>query len=293
MSDLPDSEPAAAVGWEVPAIDFRFRPVGAQSWTRETTYHYLERMNLEPCPSFEAASTELMLAEMSQANIEIGVIGVPGPTDARGLEPTSTDDIQRLAAAHPGRFIGFGSVETSDVGAAVDAVAALANAGVRGVTLDPSTSEVSRRFDDRALHPIFDEAQRRGLVVSTTMSSLLGPYMDDCRPEYADRVATDFPRLTVVIQHGGWPYALEAVGAAYKQPNLFLVPGQYIHYGFPGSEHYITALRHLLQDQILFGSVYPNCGPLTDLRSIVASWGLGSMVERKYLRHNAARVLGL
>ncbi|MEL7209056.1 MAG: hypothetical protein AAGK32_12645, partial [Actinomycetota bacterium] len=79
----------------------------------------------------------------------------------------------------------------------------------------------------------------------------------------------------------------EAIGAAYKQPNLFLVPGQYIHYGFPGSEHYIQALRHLLQDQILFGSVYPNCGPLTDLRAIIASWNLPPAVERKYVRQNA------
>lgn len=275
------------------AIDFRFRPVGARSWTRETTYHYLERMNLEPCPSFEAESTELMFAEMAEANTEIGVIGVPGPTRERGLDPTSSDDIRDLVAANPGRFIGFGSVETSDIGRAVADIGRLAADGVRGVTIDPSTATTSRTFADRELYPLFDEAQAAGLVVTTTMSSLLGPYMDDCRPEYADRVATDFPDLTVIIQHGGWPYVLEALGAAYKQPNLFLVPGQYIHYGFPGSEHYITAVRHLLQDQILFGSVYPNCGPLPELRRIIASWDLPSEVERKYLRTNAERVLGL
>ena len=277
----------------VAAIDFRFRPVGAQSWTRDTTYHYLERMNVEPCPSFEAGSSELMFAEMEEAGIEIGVIGVPGPTSDRGLDPTGSDTIQAIAARHPDRFIGFGSIEPSDVEEAVAAIGRLADDGVRGVTIDPSTASVSRRFDDRALYPLFDQAQARGLIVTTTMSALLGPYCDDCRPEYADRVATDFPQLTVVIQHGGWPYVLEAIGVAYKQPNVFLVPGQYIHYGFPGSEHYITALRHLLQDQILFGSVYPNCGPLVDLRSIVSSWGLTPAVERKYLRTNAERVLGL
>ncbi len=275
------------------AIDFRFRPIGARSWTPETTYHYLERMNLKPCPSFEAQSMDLLFDEMADANIDIGVIGVPGPTSDRGLDPTSADDIATIVAANPDRFIGFGSVEPSDVGAAVTRIGELADAGLRGVTIDPSTAETSRRFDDRALYPLFDEAAARGLVVTTTMSSLLGPYMEDCRPEYADRVATDFPELTVVIQHGGWPYALEAIGAAYKQPNIFIVPGQYIHYGFPGSEHYITALHHLLQDQLLFGSVYPNCGPLTDLRQIVGSWNLPPPVEAKYLRHNAERVLGL
>ena len=277
----------------IPAIDFRFRPIGAQSWTPDTTYHYLERMNLKPCPSFEQQSLDLMFDEMAAAGIETGVIGVPGPTSDRGLAPTSADDITQIVAEYPDRFIGFGSVEPSDVGAAVERIGELAAAGLRGVTIDPSTASVSRRFDDRELYPLFDEANARGLVVTTTMSSLLGPYMDDCRPEYADRVATDFPDLTVIIQHGGWPYTLEAIGAAYKQPNIFIVPGQYIHYGFPGSEHYITALRHLLQDQLLFGSVYPNCGPLVDLRQIVTDWNLPTDVERKYLRTNAERVLGL
>ena len=277
----------------VQAIDFRFRPVGAQSWTRDTTYHYLDRMNLNPCPSFEHQSVDMMFAEMEAADTQIGVIGVPGPTSDRGLAPTSADTIADIVVAHPDRFVGFGSVEPSDVESAVSRLGELAAAGMRGVTIDPSTAQLSRRFDDRALYPLFDEAERLGLVVTTTMSSLLGPYMDDCRPEYADRVATDFPNLTVIIQHGGWPYALEAIGAAYKQPNLYVVPGQYIHYGFPGSEQYITALRHLLQDQLLFGSVYPNCGPLPELRQIVESWQLPAAVERKYLRDNARRVLDL
>ncbi len=290
---MTSSPPLADPSVDVAAIDFRFRPVGARSWTRDTTYFYLQRMNLQPCRSFEAESMDLLFAEMAEANIEVGVIGVPGPTAERGLDPTAADDIVQIVAAHPDRFIGFGSVEPSDVDAAVARVAELAAAGLRGVTVDPSTAITSRRFDDRALYPIFDAAQHHGLVVTTTMSCLLGPYMDDCRPEYADRVATDFPDLTVVIQHGGWPYVLEALGAAYKQPNIFIVPGQYAHYGFPGSEHYVTALRHLLQDQLLFGSVYPNCGPLVDLRRIVRAWSLPAAVERKYLRDNAARVLGL
>ena len=277
----------------VQAIDFRFRPVGAQSWTRDTTYYYLDRMNLNPCPSFEHQSVDMMFAEMEAADTQIGVIGVPGPTSDRGLAPTSADTIADIVVAHPDRFVGFGSVEPSDVESAVARLGELAAVGMRGVTIDPSTAQLSRRFDDRALYPLFDEAERLGLVVTTTMSSLLGPYMDDCRPEYADRVATDFPNLTVIIQHGGWPYALEAIGAAYKQPNLYVVPGQYIHYGFPGSEQYITALRHLLQDQLLFGSVYPNCGPLPELRQIVESWQLPAAVERKYLRDNARRVLDL
>jgi uncharacterized protein len=278
---------------QIDAIDFRFRPIGAQSWTRDTTYHYLERMGLEPTPSFEQQSVDLMFEEMAAAGITIGVIGVPGPTSIRGLDPKGSDNVEDLVAAHPDHFVGFGSVEPSNIEAAADQIRELGQAGVKGVTIDPSTAEVSRQFHDRALYPLYEEAVDAGMLVTTTQSSLLGPYMDDCRPEYVDHVATDFPELTIVIQHGGWPYVRETIGVLYKQDNVFTVPGQYIHYDFPGSADYIHALRRQCSEQILFGSVYPNCGPLTDLRDTIDSWQLPPEVERRYLHDNAARVLGL
>lgn len=274
-------------------VDFRFRPIGTQSWTRDTTFHYLARMRLEPCPSFVSQSTELMFAEMDAAGIEIGVVGVPGPTSSRGLDPSSSVAVADVVAEHPDRFIGFGSVDPSDIDAAIAALGTLAASGVRGVTIDPSTAAVSRHFDDKALYPLYEQAQRLDLLVSTTMSCLLGPYQSSCRPEMVDHVATDFASLTISIQHGGWPYVREAIGVAYKQPNVVLVPGQYVHYGFAGSDDYVTALARQLPEQILFGSVYPNCGPLSELRDIVASWQLPPDVERNYLRDNARRVLKL
>ena len=221
---------------DLEVIDFRFRPIGAQSWTRDTTFHYLERMQLDPTPSFEQQSVELMFEEMGSAGIAIGVIGVPGPTSIRGLDPKGSDGVADLAAANPDRFIGFGSVEPSDIDAAAVQIREMGAAGIKGVTIDPSTAQTSRQFHDRALYPLYEEARSAGMLVTTTQSCLLGPYMDDCRPEYVDHVATDFPDLTVVIQHGGWPYVREAIGVLYKQPNVFLVPGQYIHYDFPGSQ---------------------------------------------------------
>jgi predicted TIM-barrel fold metal-dependent hydrolase len=272
-------------------IDFRFRPVGAQSWTRDTTFHYLDRMGLNPTPSFLAQSTDLMFEEMKQAGISIGVIGVPGPTAIRGLNPIGAAGAQDAIAIHPEMFVSFGSVEPSDIDTAVKEIRDLGDAGVIGVTIDPSTAQVSRRFDDLSLYPLYEQAQKSKMLITTTQSCLLGPYLDDCRPEYVDHVATDFPHLTIVIQHGSWPYVHEAIGLLYKQQNVFLVPGQYAHYNFPGSNEYIHALTHQCQDQIIFGSVYPNCGLLTDLRDTIRSWKLPPSVERKYLHDNAARIL--
>ena len=236
---------------------------------------------------------DLMFEEMDEAGIAVGVIGVPGPTDIRGLDPMGGEAVSDLIDEYPGRFVAFGSVEPSDVEAAASSIREMGQAGVKGVTIDPSTAQIHRQFHDRALYPLYEEAAEHAMLVTTTQSCLLGPYMEDCRPEYVDRVATDFPNLQIVIQHGGWPYVHEAIGVLYKQPNVFMVPGQYVHYGFPGSAEYVEALRRQCSEQIIFGSVYPNCGSLAELRTIISSWELPEEIERRYLRENAASLLDL
>jgi len=276
------------------AIDFRFRPVGTQSITRELTREYLRKMRLDPAPSFERQDMDLMFQEMDEAGIEMGVIGVPAPTEKPGFESTGNQTIANLVKRFPKRFVGFGSLDAADPARALEDISKVVDMGLSGLTLEPSTSRVSRRFNDRVFYPIFEAAQKRQLPVLTVMSCLLGPYMDDCHPEFVDHVATDFPQLNVIIQHGAWPYSREACGVAYKQKNVYLVPGQYVHYEFPGSEDYVKGANRQLSDQMLFGSVYPNCGPLKEVRQIVESLGFASEeIKAKYLGGNARRLLGL
>ena len=276
------------------AIDFRFRPVGTQSITPELTREYLRKMRLEPAPSFEHQDIDMMFDEMDAAGIELGVIGVPAPTDKPGFVSTANETIAKMVHRYPKRFVGFGCVDTTQPAAALHEIDRVLDLGLIGITVEPSTARVSRRVDDRRLYPIYETAQRRGLLVLTVMSCLLGPYMDDCHPELLDHVATDFPELKLIIQHGAWPYSREAVGLAYKQPNVYIVPGQYVHYEFPGSEDYVKAANRQLSDRILFGSVYPNCGPLTEVMQIVDELGfINDEVKHKYLEGNARQLLGL
>ena len=78
------------------AIDFRFRPVGTQSITPELTRDYLRKMRLEPAPSFERQDIGLMFREMDEAGIEMGVVGVPAPTDKPGFKPTTNEVISDI-----------------------------------------------------------------------------------------------------------------------------------------------------------------------------------------------------
>lgn len=276
------------------AIDFRFRPVGIQSITRDLTWEFLRKMRLEPAPSFEYQDIDLMFQEMDAAGIDMGVVGVMGPTEKPGFVSSANQSIADVVGRYPDRFVGVGSLDTSDPAQALEEIDHIQDLGLVGLTVEPSTARVPCRFDDRRLYPIYEKAQDLGLPIITVMSCLLGPYLDDCKPEWVDHVATDFADLTVVIQHGAWPYSREAVGLAYKQSNVYLVPGQYIHYEFAGSDDYVKAANRQLSDQIMYGSVYPNCGPLTEVMEIVDGLGFADdEIKFKYLEGNARRLLGL
>tara|TARA_B100001248_G_C27360824_1_gene446370 strand:- start:413 stop:1252 length:840 start_codon:yes stop_codon:yes gene_type:complete len=274
------------------AIDFRFRPVGTQSITRELTYEYLRKMKLNPAASFESQDIDLMFQEMEEADIEKAVIGVPAPTDKEGFVSTGNKKIAKYLKRYPKKFLGLASLDVSELKCCFDTIEYSVDNGFIGVTVEPSTSRSAARFNHKSFYPLYEELQRRDILLVTVMSALLGPYMDDCKPEWVDHVATDFPGLRIVIQHGAWPYSREAVGVCFKQPNVFLVPGQYLHYEFAGSDDYVIGANRQLGEQILFGSVYPNCGPLKEVMEIVNNLGFKNpVILKNYLGDNARRLL--
>jgi predicted TIM-barrel fold metal-dependent hydrolase len=135
------------------AIDFRFRPVGVQSITRELRFEYLRKMRLEPAPSFERQDIDLMFQEMDEAGIEMGVVGVPAPTDKPGFVSTTNDVIVDIVKKYPGRFVGLGSIDTSDPARGLEEIDHVLELGLTGLTVEPSTARVSMRFDDRPALP--------------------------------------------------------------------------------------------------------------------------------------------
>ena len=275
-------------------IDFRLRPTRIDAVKPEFVREILRKMDVVGTESFEKQSLELLLAEMDAAGIEKGVIGSRTGTIKPGFSSTTNEDIAQLVSEHPTRFVGFGVVDVAQPEAALDEMDKVISLGFAGITVEPSQSQARTRLDDRRLYPIYEKAQKNNLIVFTAMSCLVGPYLDDAHPELIDHVATDFPDLNIVIQHAGWPYVREAIGLAYKQPNIYLVPSQYVHYGFPGSEDLVKAANRILPNQIMFGSVYPVTGSFIELLEIVDNLGFANeTVKHNYLQGNARRLLGL
>ncbi|OGA67679.1 MAG: hypothetical protein A3G81_11090 [Betaproteobacteria bacterium RIFCSPLOWO2_12_FULL_65_14] len=117
-----------------------------------------------------------------------------------------------------------------------------------------------------------------------------GPSIEDTHPKHIQRVAADFPRLSIVVGHGCWPFTNEMLGVAYRHENVFVSPDAYLF--MPGSEVFVEAAKGFLQDQLLYGSAYP-VRELDVCLDLFLALNLPDGIYSKTLGRNAARVFGL
>jgi predicted TIM-barrel fold metal-dependent hydrolase len=118
-----------------------------------------------------------------------------------------------------------------------------------------------------------------------------GPTIDYTAPARIDRVLSDFPNLTVVASHGGWPWVQEILHVAFRRANFYLCPDMYLH-NLPGMNDYLLAANGFLSERFLFGTAYPFC-PLESYVSWFTSLPIKSEAMENILYRNARRVLSL
>ena len=84
-----------------------------------------------------------------------------------------------------------------------------------------------------------------------------GPDASYSHPMVIDQIAADFPNLTIINTHGGYPWVTEILFVAYRRPNLYICPDMYL-FNQPGWQDYVTAANFALQDRFLFGTAIPS-----------------------------------
>ncbi|MEZ5100014.1 MAG: amidohydrolase family protein [Thermoleophilia bacterium] len=110
------------------------------------------------------------------------------------------------------------------------------------------------------------------------------------RPITLDRVAIDFPELTIIGIHLGWPWTEEMIAVAYKHNNVYMAPDAY------GPKHWGDSFIHFAntwgQDKCLFGTDWPVVDPERAMRE-VHEIDFRPEAKRKFLRDNALRLFNL
>ena len=229
----------------------------------------------------------------------MGVLVSINSETSTGEKGDSNDYISEIVTSYPGRFIGFAAIDPWQGKASVEELErAVKDLSLRGLKLHP----VQQAFhpNDEKFYPLYEKAMELNIPVlfhsgmAASGSGMAGgggmklkysapiPGMDD--------VAADFPHLTVIMAHPGWPWIEEQIAVALHKPNVYLDLSGWLPRYIP--KQLLDEANTRLQDKVLFGSDYPFITPdkwLKDLEQIP----IKDEIQPKILLENAKKALHL
>ena len=125
--------------------------------------------------------------------------------------------------------------------------------------MEPGVLASPMYADDRRIYPIYEYCAEHGIPVLLMGGGGNGPDLSHSNPIIIDRVCGDFPEMTVINTHGGYPWVTEILFVAFKRPNLYLCPDMYM-YNMPGVSDYVMAANTFLSERFLISTAYPFIG---------------------------------
>jgi predicted TIM-barrel fold metal-dependent hydrolase len=223
----------------------------------------------------------------------VALINYPSP-DLMGFDDSTNDFAARYAEADPERILPYGGVHarfTTDPEGDVDR---LIDLGIRCLKIHPPHQMYpANAYTEglEALGRIYRRCEQRGLpvLVHTGTSIFPGARSKWGNPMELDDVAIDFPKLTIVMAHGGRPLWMnEAFFILRRHKNVHLElsgipPARLLEY-FPR----LTDIAH----KTIWGTDWPSPG-VHDLRKNLDAFRalpLSAEVQRGILSDNSLRL---
>jgi hypothetical protein len=146
--------------------------------------------------------------------------------------------------------------------------------------------------DDRRYYPLYSECIALGVPFCLQVGHT-GPLRASAhgRPiPHLDNVALDFPELTIVGGHIGYPWTDEMISLATKYDNVYIDTSAYKPKRYPPA--LVEFMRGRGRKKVLFGSNFPMIQPAACVAELDAL-GLDAEARRLFLHDNAARVFRL
>lgn len=243
---------------------------------------------IEPAELPDEIVDDFTLQALDEANVSHALVSAWwGPTGPL----LTNDDVAALVRRHPQRFTGIASVDLLRPMEAVRELRRCVNElGLRGLRLLPWLWNLPP--NDRRYYPLYAACVELGIpfCLQVGHTGPLAPSEPGRPIPYLDEVALDFPELTIVGGHIGWPWTSEMIALATKYPNVHIDTSAYKASRWP--KELVDYAKGHGRKKVLFGSNFPMITPLACLSGLDAL-GFDEQAKALLLGGNAARVFGL
>ena len=202
-----------------------------------------------------------------------------------------TETVLDLCARAGDFFVPFASVHPLLDEEPAELLAGYIARGARGLKLYPSYQFFYP--NDKRVYALYELCQSAGIPVLLHIGSSVipGTRLKYCDPLHLDDVAVDFPKLNIVMAHGGrgfWYDACAFLAAHFSNVYIDvagLVPHRLL-------DHFPTLER--MADKVVFGSDWPAMPKsVAHNAAAIARLGLSDDALEKIFYGNAARLLHL
>jgi len=246
--------------------------------------------------AWEAKTETDVVSDFARAGVEAVLVALDLETTI-GTPPCSNDFVAAMWRRHPDRIRQAWAAVDPWKGekAIAEAVRAVRDLGMLGIHFHPIMGHFA--VNDRRLYPLFDALASLGapimIDVGTTgmgagMPGGMGAKLRHAHPSAIDELAADFPTLTIIAAHPGWPWVDEMTAVALHKGNVFWELSGWAPKYFPAQLK--VDIRSRLKDKVMFGSDYPSL----PYARIFREWdelGYSDEIKARIFHENAERAL--
>ncbi len=240
-------------------------------------------------PSCFEKSMDLLIEEMDDAGVDIGVVPV------RTSNGVTNEDAIELLKDYPGRFVVMAGIDptTGILQALTDIDHYVVHGPCAGIVMElPFCKKGPLHVDNPVLAPIYEKCEAGNIPVYLQWGGLFAPDLGLYNPVELDHVAARYPKMTIICGHAGWPFVTEICQVALCRGNIYLAPDTYMTPNTPGHEGYVTAVRNMLSERICFSSAYP-LATIAETKRSYDAYALSEEIKENLFCNNAKRALGL
>lgn len=237
-------------------------------------------------------TTESVLHDMHEAGVDYAVLqGEWELGDYVRMNDAVYDLAQKYPDKFPVYFMGLDPGRNDNMARLIERE--FKERGFSGVNIQSWPSRL--RMTDRAWGPVYSKCQELGIPIAihTSINFTVDRPIGLGRPLHISEIASEFPDLIIVANHGGWPWVNEMVGVAWKHRNVYIEIGgqspKYIAKPGTGWEPLVVFGNSLLQDKVLFATD-SMLSPQRVVRELM-DMPLKDTVKEKWLGLNAQRLL--